>query len=175
MHSVPEPARVRFSGPLAVRGGGVGAGVVGAGLRDDVSDESDQLQLAAYLSGWLDREGVDPHELTEELLDRFLVERRREYTSHYSRRALGPIIGHLRTIGVVPEVVDVAPASPAQVLLAQFAGDLKRQRALSTPVVTAYLHWVGPFVEQVLCPVGVERPRDVSAVELGRSSPTGCR
>jgi len=33
-------------------------------------------------------------------------------------------------------------------------------------VAVAYAHWVQPFVEQLLCPPGSDRPRDVSVVEL---------
>jgi integrase/recombinase XerD len=166
MHSVPEPARVRFSGPLAPFAAGLVQELSSLGYT--TSSATVQLQLAAHLSRWLDREGVGPQELSEALLDRFLAERRRDYTSHYSRRALGPMLGYLRGIGVVPEVVAVPPTSAVEVLLARFAGYLQVQRALSTPVVEAYLHWVRPFVEEVLCPVGAERPRDVSAVELAR-------
>lgn len=166
MHSVSDPSRVRFSGPLAPFASGLAQELSALGYA--TTSATNQLQFAAHLSRWLDRVGADLQELTEAVLDRFLVERRRDYTSLYSRRALGPILGHLRSIGVVPEVVEVPPESPAQMLLAQFARYLARQRALSTPVVTAYLHWVRPFVEQVLCPVGAEHPRDVSAVELAR-------
>jgi site-specific recombinase XerD len=126
------------------------------------------MQFAAHLSRWLDHAGVDPKDLTEVLLDRFLAERRRDYSNFHSRRALGPMLGYLRGIGAVPLSVVVPSASPAEVLLAQFGDYLTGQRALSTPVVAAYLHWVRPFVEQVLCPVGAEKPCDVSAVELVR-------
>jgi integrase/recombinase XerD len=164
MHSVPEPAKVRFSGPLTPFAAGLVQELSSLGYA--TTSATNQMQLAAHLSRWLDRVGVGPQDLTEVLLDGFLAERRRDYTSHYSRRALGPMLGYLRGIGVVPQSVEVAPACPADVLLAQFGRYLTGQRALSTPVVTAYLHWVRPFVKQVLCPVGAEGPRDVSAVEL---------
>lgn len=164
MHSSPEPARVRFSGPLAPFTSGLAHELSALGYAS--ASVTNQLQLAAHLSRWLDREGVEPRELTDRVLDRFLAERRRDYTSHYSRRALGPIIGHLRSIGAVPKSVEVVAVSPAQVLVGQFARYLAGQRALSAPVVTAYVHWVWPFVEQVLCPAGAEHPRDVTAGEL---------
>ena len=132
------------------------------------------MQLAAHLSRWLDREDIDPDDLAEVVLDRFLAERRRSYTSHHSLRALGPMLGYLRSIGVVPEC-EVPPASPAEVLLARFACYLAGQRALSAPVVTAYLHWVRPFVEQVLCPVGAEHPPTSAPSSWPVSWPSGCR
>jgi integrase/recombinase XerD len=166
MHSVAEPAKVRFGGPLTPFAAGLAQELSSLGYA--ATSATNQMQFAAHLSRWLDRVGVGPQDLTEVLLDDFLAERRRDYTNHYSRRALGPVLGYLRGIGVVPQSVQVASASPADVLLAQFGRYLTGQRALSTPVVTAYLHWVRPFVEQVLCPVGAEGPRDVSAVELTR-------
>lgn len=166
MHSVSDPARVRFSGPLAPYATVMLQELLSLGYA--TTSATNQMQFAAHLSRWLSLAGVEPSDLTEAVLDQFLAERRREYTSLYSRRATGPIIGHLRRIGVVPEAVIVPPTSPAQVLLEQFAQYLAVQRALSAPVVMAYVHWVRPFVEQVLCPVGVEKPRDVSAAELTR-------
>lgn len=166
MHSFPEPAKVRFSGPLAPFAAGFVRELSSLGYAR--TSATNQMQLAAHLSRWLDRVDVGPQDLTEVLLDRFLAERRRDYTNHYSRQALGPMLGYLRGIGAVPQSVVVPSASLAEVLLAQFGDYLTGQRALSTPVVTAYLHWVRPFVEQVLCPVGAETPCDVSAVELAR-------
>lgn len=166
MHSVLEPARVRFSGPLAPFAAGLVQELSSLGYA--TTSATNQMQLAAHLSRWLERVDIDPQDLTDAVLDRFLAERRREYSSHYSRRALGPLLGYLRSIGAVPQSVEVLPVSVAQVLLTQFAHYLAAQRALSAPVVTAYLHWVRPFVEQVLCPVGADKPRDVSAVELAR-------
>jgi site-specific recombinase XerD len=166
MHSVPEPTRVRFGGPLTPFAAGLVQELSSLGYA--ATSATNQMQLAAHLSRWLDRVGVDPQDLTEVLLDRLLAERRRDYTNHYSRRALDPMLGYLRGIGAVPQSVVVPSASMAEVLLAQFGDYLTGQRALSTPVVTAYLHWVRPFVEQVLCPVGAQKPRDVSAVELAR-------
>jgi site-specific recombinase XerD len=166
MHSVSDPARVRFGGPLERFATGLAEELASLGYAS--TSATIQLQLAAHLSRWLGRVGVDPMDLTDELLDRFLVERRRDYTNLYSRRALGPILGYLRRVGAVPQSVEVPPETPAQVLLARFAGYLTGRRALSAPVVTAYVHWVRPFVEQVLCPVGVLGPRDVSALELAR-------
>jgi len=36
------------------------------------------------------------------VIDRFLVVRRRDYTSHYSMRALAPLLGYLRSAGDRP-------------------------------------------------------------------------
>lgn len=102
--------------------------------------------------------------MTEPVLDRFLLERRSRGASHYSVRALGPMLGYLRRIGVVPEEPLPSPAvSAVDVLLDRFSRYLAGQRALSAPVVLAYLRWVRPFTEEVLCPAGVARGSELSA------------
>jgi integrase/recombinase XerD len=68
---------------------------------------------------------------------------------------------------VVPAAVESAPPVAAvDVLLDRFAGYLAGQRALTPPVVRAYVHWVRPFTEDVLCPVGVDRVGELSAGEV---------
>lgn len=166
MHSTSDPSRVRFSGPLAPYAGGLAQELASLGYA--TSSATNQLQFAAHLSRWLDSAGMEVSELNEQVLERFLVERSREYTNHVSRRSLVPIVGHLRRVGAVPEAVSVPSVSAADVLLDRFAHYLQGQRALTAPVVTAYVHWVRPFTEEVLCPRGVEQARDVSAVELAR-------
>jgi integrase/recombinase XerD len=126
-----------------------------------------QMQLAASLSRWLLAAGISLDGLTESVMARFLSERRARRTSHYSLRALGPIVGYLRRLRAVPApAAPPAPVGAAEVLLARFADYLAGQRALTPPVVRAYLRWVRPFVEEVLCPAGVDRVGRVSAGEV---------
>jgi site-specific recombinase XerD len=126
-----------------------------------------QMQLAASLSRWLLAAGISLDGLTEPVMQRFLSERRARHTSHYSLRALAPIVGYLRRVGAVPApAAPPAPVGAAEVLLARFANYLAGQRALTPPVVRAYLHWVRPFAEEVLCPAAVDRVGRVSAGEV---------
>jgi site-specific recombinase XerD len=126
-----------------------------------------QMQLAAALSRWLIAAGISLDLLTEPVMQQFLSERRARHTSHYSLRALTPIVGHLRRVGAVPPPASrPAPVGAAETLLARFAAYLGGQRALTPPVVQAYVHWVRPFAEDVLFPAGVDRVGRVSTGEV---------
>lgn len=164
MRKPSELSRVRIFGPLL-------------GFAEDLVRELDALgyatttatelmRLAAHLSRWLDVSGLALAEVTPSVIDAFVIERRTTHTRQISARALAPILGYLRRVGVVPAPVPVPPTTAAQVMLAEFARHLLDQRALSAPVATAYVHWVRPFAEELLCPPGSDRPRDVGVVEL---------
>jgi site-specific recombinase XerD len=161
MHSIPDPSRVRFTGPLVRFASGLADELAALGYTR--TSATTQLGLAAHLSRWLDTVGVGLGELTPAVIDRFLQERRRSYTSHYSARALGPIMGYLRRVGAAPEALPAPATSTVDVLLGRFGCYLASQRALTAPVVRAYVHWVRPFTEEVLCPGGVDRVGDLSA------------
>lgn len=165
MHSVPDPSKVRFTGPVAPFAPGLEAELASLGYT--TTSATMQMQLAASLSRWLLAAGIDLDGLTEPVLERFLSERRARHTSHYSTRAMAPIVGYLRRVGVMPvAAAPSVPAGAAEGLLARFAGYLGGQRALTPAVVQAYVHWVRPFVEDVLCPAGVDRTGRVGAGEV---------
>jgi integrase/recombinase XerD len=165
VHSVSDPSRVRFTGPVAAFASGLVEELASLGYT--TTSATMQMQLAASLSRWLLAAGISLDALTEPVMQRFLSERRARHTRHYSLRALGPIVGHLRRVGAVPMVAPPpAPVAAGEVLLARFAAYLGRQRALTPPVVRAYVHWVRPFAEEVLCPSGVDRVGLVGAGEV---------
>jgi site-specific recombinase XerD len=165
VHSVPDPSKVRFTGPVAPFAPGLVEELTSLGYT--TTSATVQMQLAASLSRWLVTEAVGLDDLTGPVLERFLSERRKRYTSHYSTRAMAPIVGYLRRVGAMPAAA--APALPtgvAEVLLERFAGYLAGQRALTPAVVQAYVHWVRPFVDEVLYPAGLDRTAMVGAGEV---------
>jgi integrase/recombinase XerD len=166
MHSTSNPSRVRFTGPLASYAPGLVDELTALGYTK--SSAAVQMGLAAHLSRWLDSAGLGPEELTSEVIGRFLQERRRSYTSHYSARALGPILRYLRRVGAAPETLPASPTCVADLLLDRFGRYLAGQRALTAPVVQAYKRWVRPFTEAVLCPGGVDRVGDLNAGAVSR-------
>jgi integrase/recombinase XerD len=164
MKGASDPSRVRMSGPVV-------------GISQDLMDElqtlgyatttaTELMRLAAHLSRWLEGSGLGLAELTPSVIDAFVVQRRTTHVKLSSARALDPIVGYLRRVGAVPDVVPAVPATVAQVALDGFVRFLLDERALSGPVAAAYAHWVRPFVEQLLCPGGAQAPRDVTAAEL---------
>lgn len=91
MHSKSDPSRVRFTGPLTPFASGLAQEFAAVGYAD--TSATILLQFAAHLSQWLATARSGPADLAEPVIDRFLIDRRSRYTSHYSRQALSPILG----------------------------------------------------------------------------------
>lgn len=169
MHSIPNPSRVRFTGPLSRHAPELADGLAELGYTS--TSATAKLQLAAQLSGWLESSGVSPGELTAGAVTGFLEWRNSRYVSCYTARTLDPVLSVLRRLGAVPEPAPAAPAvpsGPADVLLQRFGVWLAGERALSAPVVTAYLGWARPLAEDVLCAGGTCRAGEVTAAEVAR-------
>jgi hypothetical protein len=76
----------------------------------------------AHLSRWVAAQRVELSALTPEAVERFLESR------PASRRALGPLLSHLRDLGVVPE--PTALDTPVERLLAEYRNYLVRECGL---------------------------------------------
>jgi integrase/recombinase XerD len=132
----PRPDRVRVSGPLAL---------FADGFRGQLGEQGYtpcgvqfQLQLLAHLSRWMQAQGVDLGELSPVIVERFLVERRRQrYASRISVKGLRPLLGYLDGLGILP--VAEEPASvPIDELLGQFCGFLREERGLVAGSIALY-------------------------------------
>jgi hypothetical protein len=75
------------------------------------------VRLLADVSRWLAMEGVAPGELTAERVAAFLHARRARYARLVSPRALGPLLGYLRGLGVVPDPAPPVAGTPVEQLL----------------------------------------------------------
>jgi len=129
-----EALRARVSGPLQpfVRG------FVSALAEQGVAPGTAVLlvNLLAHLSRWLVAEGLSPEDLTPVVLERFMTERRAVYTHHVTPRALVPLMGYLRELGVAPSApAPPAPATPLEKLLDRYQRYLLGERGLSCEVV----------------------------------------
>lgn len=76
-------ARVRVSGPLSRFIAGFAAELTEQGYTD--LSLRNQLRLAAHFSEWLESHDLEPKDLTPELVDRYLVQRRQTQTCCASR------------------------------------------------------------------------------------------
>ena len=166
MHSTANPSGVRFTGPLAPFAVGLGQEVAVLGYAD--TSATILLQFAAHLSRWLAAAGLGPSDLSEEVIDWFLLDRRRSYSNHYSHSALSPILGYLRRVGAAPEALVVSATAAPEKLLERFSRYLTVERALTLPVVRAYCHWVRPFVETVCCADGAAVREDLTSSDVTR-------
>ncbi|MCA1680406.1 MAG: tyrosine-type recombinase/integrase [Actinobacteria bacterium] len=127
-----ELARALVEGPLAVFAAGFAAELIERGYRP--RSVRVQLRLLADLSAWLAGEGREPAELTGDDAAVFLRGRRERVVDLTGARALGPLLGYLRGLGVVPERLGWAN-TPVERLLADYRDYLERERGLAVGTV----------------------------------------
>jgi integrase/recombinase XerD len=125
----------RVLGPLAPYADGFVLELVERGYRP--RSVGCQLELIAHLSRWLGDQGVELGGLTPAMAERFLEVRREGGGSLRSWRALDPLVGYLRGLGIVPKLAASAD-SPVDRLLADYRGYLLRERGLTAGSVA---HW----------------------------------
>jgi site-specific recombinase XerD len=119
-----------------------------------------QLQLMAHASRWLRREGLGAGELTSDVVERFLAERRAAgYTNYVTARAMAPLLGYLRRLGVAPPASPRAAVGAAAVLLADYREYLAVERGLTIDTIEGYVLAVRSFVDG--------RLRDGEELDLG--------
>jgi integrase/recombinase XerD len=160
-----DPSRVRVPGPLESYAEDFRGELAGRGYSPDAA--AVQLQLMGHLSRWLAGRGLDPTGLTPAVVDAYLAERRSlGCASHWTRRALAPLLGFLQRREVGPAEVTPGPvagpvAGPVVALLGRYAHWLAAERGLAETTIRRNVELVRPFV------VGWER---AGRVELGGGS-----
>jgi integrase/recombinase XerD len=141
-----DPSRVRVSGPLEVFASGFAAELARLGYRR--VPVVFQLQLMAHASRWLHSEGLGVGELTSEVVERFLAERRAAgYTNYVTARAMAPLLGYLRGLGVAPAATPRLAVGAVEVLLADYREYLAVERGLTTDTIEGYVLAVRPFLD----------------------------
>jgi integrase/recombinase XerD len=142
---VHDPSRVGVSGPLEVFAAGFTAELARLGYRR--VPIVFQLQLMAHASRWLGREGLGPDVLTTDVVERFLAERRAAgCTSYVTVRAMAPLLGYLRGLGVAPAASSPLPVGAVEVLLADYREYLAIERALTSDTIEGYALAVRPLL-----------------------------
>jgi site-specific recombinase XerD len=136
---------VRMTGPLAPFASGLAGELARLGFTD--LSARCQLGLAAHLSRWLAAAGLGTDALTSPRVEEYLVARRAAgYTAYLTPKALAPLLGYLRELGVAPEAEIAAPATHAEALLDRYRRYLLAERGLREKVVRGYVDSVRPFV-----------------------------
>jgi integrase/recombinase XerD len=136
---VGRPSRVRVSGPLTPYAAGFCKELARQGYRSHAA--SNQLQLLAHASRWLAGRGLGVEELNPARVEEFLAHRRAEgYTLWLSAKAMVPMLGYLRGLGVVPTPAPPAMATQAEQLQERYRAYLVQERGLAAGTVAGYLH-----------------------------------
>jgi integrase/recombinase XerD len=141
-----DPSRVRVLGPLEVFASGFAAELARLGYRR--VPIVFQLQSMAHASRWLQREGLGADELTSEVVERLLAERRAAgYTNYVTARAMAPLLGYLRGLGIAPAASPRLAAGAVEVLLADYREYLGVERGLTADTIEGYVVAVRPFLD----------------------------
>src|SRR5437667_12342942 len=110
-----SPSWARVDGPLAPYAGGFRVELERLGYTPLTA--ATHVRLMAHLSRWLAREGMEASGLTPAVVDAYFAERRAAgYAGQITGRALQPLDGYLRRLGVVPAAAPAAAASPGEQL-----------------------------------------------------------
>jgi site-specific recombinase XerD len=145
---------VRFTGPLRPHVDGFWAELRRQGYTP--LSGRNLLRVAAHFSRWLDDRRLELGDLSEECVVSFLAHRRRQgYTQFLSSRALGPLLGYLRGIGVVVRSAAVVETAIDR-LLREYSEYLGRERCLSTATICGYRYVAREFATVRF---GIETPR----------------
>ena len=106
-----------------------------------------QLRLVAHLSRWLEAQRLDVNDMTVELVEAFVAERRATYTGLVSRRALRPLLNWLAASGVIAIAVASPPPPDDPPVLARFEQYLLRERRLQAGTTAAHVARVRRFLD----------------------------
>lgn len=136
---------IRMVGPLAPHARGLASELARLGFTE--LSARCQLGLASHLSRWLAVAGLGTAALTTSTVEAYLAARRAAgYTAYLTPKALAPLLGYLRELGVAPQAGIAASAAPAVVLVERYRCYLLAERGLQARVARGYIDLVRPFV-----------------------------
>jgi site-specific recombinase XerD len=145
MTAMTSPSWAQVGGPLAPYAGGFRVELERLGYTPLTA--ATHVRLMAHLSRWLAREGVDASGLTPAVVDAYFAERRAAgYAGHITGRALRPLAGYLRRLGVIPPPAPAVAASAEERLLARYREYLLLERGLAGTTADLNVRMVRPFL-----------------------------
>jgi len=141
-----DPKSVRFRGELVPHVDGYWSELMRQ--RYTPLSGGNLLRLAAHVSRWLEDSKLRLSELTVERVAEFFAHRREEgYTQFRTPRALEPLLGYLRGIGVAPQPCPPCiPDTRLGRLLKEYAQYLTQERGLDSTTIRGYLDFTKRFV-----------------------------
>lgn len=164
MAFVGKSSRVHVDGPLETYVEGFETELIRLGFAP--ISTGPQLRLMAHLSSWLQAKGLVVAELTVELIELFILERRASYAALFTYRALKPLLNWLAASGMI--AAEVASPRQAQdpMVLVRFEEYLRGERRLKEISVAAQVSRVRRFLNEYTPPGGVS---DLSAADVIRA------
>jgi integrase/recombinase XerD len=133
--------RVRVRGPLVTHVSGYSAALSSQGYTD--FSIANQLRLTAHLSRWMEQRAITATQITDCVVERFIVERRETHTMFRTSRALVPLLAYLRSVGALVEALP--PSPPADPVLRAYAASLY-ERGLKPRRVRDYIAVAGQLL-----------------------------
>jgi integrase/recombinase XerD len=152
---VSSSGRGHVTGSLAPYAEGFREDLLGQGY--SWGSAAHQVHLMAHVSRWLEAQELEPAALDERLTGRFLAARRADgYVALRSPRALAPLLGYLRSLGVAPSPRMPVPQPPADRLAMRFGEYLARERGLAGESVRSYTGVARRFLAEAAVGDGAE-------------------
>lgn len=150
-----HPSRIQVSGPLEVFAAGFASELSRQGYTPNSA--GGQMRLMAHLSRWLADEGLDASGLSTAEVARFLGARRAAgYTNYRTGKAMQPVLGYLRELGVAPTAPPSVPNGPVEVALERYRHYLTVERGLGSATARGYVDAVRPFLQGRVSPDGCD-------------------
>ncbi len=110
---------------------------------------SEHRRLLRDLSDWLERRQLTAGDLSMVQVDRFLSDRRSAgAVRHKTRKALAPILGYLRGLGIAPAAEIRVEDGPSGKILNRYRRYLATERGLATMTADRYIHCFRPFLDR---------------------------
>ena len=142
-----EPQKRRRRNPVTV---------LSDGLEEDLRRQGyapgtiwKQRRLFNDLIGWLQGQELAMSDLSMAQVDRFMADRRAAGVRKLkTRKALGPILDHLRGRGLAPAAEPAGEDSPAQVIVNRYRQFLTAERGLAAVTTARYVDCLRPFLDR---------------------------
>lgn len=130
-------------------------------------------KLFADLNDWLQVHELSVGDLSFQLVDRFLFDRRSAgYARHKTHETLRPILNYLYRLKLTPPLKAPVSKDPASVILDRYRIFLTAERSLAMVTAARYSDCLRPFLSQRVLDGGLDlrnlRPADVTAFVVAR-------
>ena len=149
--------------------------VLSKGLEEDLRRQGyrpgtiwKQRKLLNDLIGWLQVQQLGMGDLSMAQVDRFMADRRAAGVRKLkTRKALGPILAHLRGLGLVPVAETPVADGPVAEILNRYRQFLTAERGLVPVTALRYFDCLRPFLDRRLSAAGLDlgglTPADVTS------------